>query len=463
MFTNLRLIYMAGFSFFPAGKGENNLVAQKVHFYFNEAIKFVVNNKEKYVKNPRADFSRIRKLSLDDMLKQILSMEGGSLQKELYSFGQIYRRDVTSSAFIQQRSKISGDAFKDIFSYFNDWCNDKKKLKGYRVLAADGSDVNHYRNPNHESFVSHSGCKRGYNQTHLNAIFDILNKTYFEVSLQPKPKENEVGALIEMLQRIQFKGKNLIITDRGYVGYNLIAHFINTKNVDFLMRVKQGKGALREIKKLPMMELDKDLSFEVTTTQTKEDKLLNRIYIQTQKNTKSYSKNTNRRNWDFHSPYLFKFRVVRFMLETGEYETVITSLPREKFCISDIKELYHMRWGIETSFRELKYAIGLINLHSKKEEFVEQEIYAALTMYNYCSRMASEAVVQNCKNTVYEYKVNFKMAVYLCKTFYRLNKNNFDQLLKDIEKHAEPVRPGRKDKRNVKFKTFVGFTYRVAA
>ena len=26
-----------------------------------------------------------------------------------------------------------------------------------------------------------------------------------------------------------------------------------------------------------------------------------------------------------------------------------------------------MRWGIETSFRELKYAVGLTSFHSKKE------------------------------------------------------------------------------------------------
>ena len=51
--------------------------------------------------------------------------------------------------------------------------------------------------------------------------------------------------------------------------------------------------------------------------------------------------------------------------------------------LEEIKELYHKRWGIETSFRELKYAIGLSALHSKKRESIKQEIYARLLLYNF--------------------------------------------------------------------------------
>ena len=67
----------------------------------------------------------------------------------------------------------------------------------------------------------------------------------------------------------------------------------------------------------------------------------------------------------FSITLFYDIRVVRFKLDTGEYETMATSLPRT-LSISEIKELYHSRWGIETAFRELKYSIGLINLHGKK-------------------------------------------------------------------------------------------------
>ena len=41
-----------------------------------------------------------------------------------------------------------------------------------------------------------------------------------------------------------------------------------------------------------------------------------------------------------------------------------------------------MRWGVETSFRDLKYIIGMLKFHSRKSSFVTQEIYAALIMHN---------------------------------------------------------------------------------
>jgi hypothetical protein len=46
-----------------------------------------------------------------------------------------------------------------------------------------------------------------------------------------------------------------------------------------------------------------------------------------------------------------------------------------------IKEIYALRWGIETSFRELKYAIGLSNFHAKKVAYIKQEIFARLTLF----------------------------------------------------------------------------------
>lgn len=56
-------------------------------------------------------------------------------------------------------------------------------------------------------------------------------------------------------------------------------------------------------------------------------------------------------------------RVVRVLLDTGEYETFAASLP-PSFTAAQIKGLYHTHWGIETAFRELKYNYGLINLHA---------------------------------------------------------------------------------------------------
>lgn len=156
------------------------------------------------------------------------------------------------------------------------------------------------------------------------------------------------------------------------------------------------------------------------------------------------------------------FRVVRFLLESGEYETVATSLPRS-FTIEDIKELYHKRWGIETSFRELKYAIGLVNLHGKSDAFAMQEIYAAMIMYNFSNRIASTVVVQQKKENTYCYQINFTMAIFLCREFFKNRLEDGALLIKTINRYIEPIRPDRMDKRKLRPKGFIGFTYRVAA
>ena len=49
---------------------------------------------------------------------------------------------------------------------------------------------------------------------------------------------------------------------------------------------------------------------------------------------------------------------------------------------------------------------------------------------------------------------------------YHISNHNPDfsrKRVQDIARYTEPVRPGRRDERNIKAKTFVGFIYRVSA
>lgn len=426
--------------------------------YLNFAIRKAVSIYKKDYATQK-DFKRKRALPMDTVIRLLLSMQGGSLKKELYDAGVT----ASASAFVQQRSKIPWTVFEDILEQFNFYCIDQKKYKGYRVFAIDGTTVNMARNPKSDSFVKNDSTPKGYNQLHVNPLYDVLNKTYQHCIIQPQPQQDEVGALTVMLKWYDFKEKTLIVADRGYESYNVFAHLMNTPNVDFLIRIKQDRSSMREVRKLPMTELDTDVSFTITTTQTNEDKEKGHIYLQVHKREdKVYSSKTRAGRWDFPSPYPMKFRVVRFQLDTGEYETLATSLPRS-ITLSEIRELYHARWGIETAFRELKYGIGLVNLHGKKDEFVKQEIFAAMIMSNFCSRIANEVVIRKSTTNVHEYKVNMKMAIHICRKFLRTEDADEVGLLRDIAKYTEPVRPGRRDERNIKPKSFVGFIYRVSA
>lgn len=427
----------------------------------DSAIQEVVSDfKENYhINNHNPAFSRKRVLTMETVINLLLSMQGGSLKKELYDAGV----SVSTSAFVQQRDKIPWTVMEEVFESFNSKCEDTKTYKGYRVLAIDGTTINMARNPKSDSFVINNSTPKGYNQLHVNPLYDVLNKTYQYCVIQPQPQQDEVGALLFMMKWYDFKEKTLIVADRGYESYNIFAHIQNTPNTDFLIRVKQDRTAMREIGKLPITELDTDVSFTITTTQTKEDKENGYILLQTRKKEdRIYSSKTRAGRWDFPSPYPMKIRVVRFKLDTGEYETLATSLPRS-ITLAEIKELYHARWGIETAFRELKYGIGLVNLHGKKDDFVRQEIFSAMIMSNFCSRIVNEVVVRKNDANIHEYKVNMTMAIHICRQFFRTKDADAKKLLQDIARYTEPVRPGRWDERNIKAKTFVGFIYRVSA
>ena len=80
--------------------------------------------------------------------------------------------------------------------------------------------------------------------------------------------------------------------------------------------------------------------------------------------------------------YKLAFRIIRFPLSESTYECIVTNLPRNEFPPERIKEIYYARWGIESSFRKLKYTIGLSNFHSYKPQYIEQEIWAKLIAYN---------------------------------------------------------------------------------
>ncbi len=419
----------------------NTAVQQAVAAYFED---FYASN----------HFKRTRKLPLDTVIKLLISMQGGSLQKELHDANI----NVTASAFVQQRKKLDHACMEDVLENFNALCSDTKTYKGYRVFAIDGTCVNMARNPDAESYVKATvKDRKGYNQLHVNPLYDVLNKTYYGCIIQPQPKEDEVGALTFMASWYRFDEKVLIVADRGYESYNAIAHMLANKNVHFLMRLRHGISSMKPVRELPMQELDEDISFTVSTRQTNEDKQNGHILLRLPNKGKAIKKSSR---WDFPSPYEMSFRVVRIKLSTGEYETLGTNLPRD-FTPEDIKELYHARWGIETAFRELKYNVGLVNLHGKSDTFVKQEIYAAMIMSNFCSRIVNQIVTPQKDNAKHEYQVNMKMAIQLCREFYRSNNANGKKLMKDIAKYTEPIREGRADTRNIKAKSFVGFAYRI--
>jgi hypothetical protein len=144
-------------------------------------------------------------------------------------------------------------------------------------------------------------------------------------------------------------------------------------------------------------------------------------------------------------------------------ETLVTNLPVEQYPPDKLKELYALRWGIETSFRSLKYTVGMLHYHSKKAECIFQEVFASLIIYNFTEWITAQVIIQKpkCKHT---YKVNFTAAVHLCRKLLseKMHPPDVEEL---IAKYIVPIRPNRNYERRLSKRgkvTAINFTYRIA-
>ena len=446
-----------------------NLDMKKV---LDEIIDEMYKNRTSYVVNPERDFKRNRKLNFKDLIKFLLTRGGNTLNKNLLDFFENNPyKVVSSSALIQQRNKLQEDVFERLFHLFYDAVEDTQMYKGYKLFAVDGSDINIADDPEAETYVKPKKTKKGflstgYNQYHINAVYDILNRIYVDIMLQPKPVVNERSAFIEMLDRIELKNPTIFICDRGYPSWNLYAHFKYKKNADFLIRVPNNQTNL--LKDLPMATID--VTREVTVTyNTAYKNTRDYCFIQVKKNkmtNREYTGKTEFVDWDFGMFETLKLRIVRFKINETEYETIVTSLPKSKFSLEEIKWLYGMRWHIETSFRELKYGVGLVNFNSKKDSFIKQEIFAKLTMYNFCERTMVRTEIKNDNKrkavTKYNYKIDRTVGIKICFDFFR-GKVKVEFVNNLLNKYKQPERPNRHDKRKKITKPFVPFNYKVAA
>lgn len=435
--------------------------ADKLREKLNTAIRDGIQEwKEKpLLDEPAKSFNRVAKLTLENMVRLLMTMEGGVLEDELPKAGL----DVTPSAVSQCRKKFSSELFENILYRFNRLCRDDDKLyHGYRVPAVDGTAGNTARNPDDEkTFIKSRKNPRGYNQMTVTVIYDLLSKTFVDYNSMSRSERDALDFLLVWNDYYKDgRGRPLFVCDRGYEGYNMTAHFLKS-GTDFLMRVKQGKGAMREIAKLPMEELDRDLEFTLTTTQTNADKAARYVFVQTRKSGKRYKESTRNASWRYESPFHMKFRVVRVKLDNSSFETLVTSLPRS-ISAADIKELYHARWGIELAFRELKYSIALNRIHGKSREFATQKLVAALITANFVSRLASTIVIKK-KNRKHEYALNRRKAVRLCKEYLRHDDADGAELVEMMSRYLVVVRPDRVNERNLKPKSFHGFVYRIAS
>jgi len=411
-----------------------------------------------YAKNPDADFTRKRKLDFEGLLRFLITMESGTTGHELLKYFGYATGTISNSGFHQQRSKLLPSALPSLLYQFNSHFTLPLYKGIYNLLGCDGCEFNIARNPDdHDTFYPSNGQSfRGFNMLHTVSLFDLLGKRYLDCVVQPGRRKNEFRAICDLADRFPYGGSPLFIADRGFSCYNFFAHAME-KGIFFLVRTKDiNARRLLNLQSLPP-HIDTGVDIILTRNQSKKSRARPDLAAQYRYISKEVSFDYIQHGSTVEYP--LSLRIVRFEVAEGVFENMVTNLP-DDVSSDDVKHLYNLRWGIETSFRDLKHTIGTTNFHSKKVEYIIQEIWARLILFDFCAIITTHVVIAQ-GDTKHVYQVNFAMAMKICHHFIRLRgKDPPPDVEALIGSYTLPIRLGRSFARQHRFQPPASFCYR---
>lgn len=260
-------------------------------------------------------------------------------------------------------------------------------------------------------------------------LYDVLNGLALDAELDSLTKGERELAL---RHAHRWKKKDLIIYDRGYPSFGFIKKHID-QGVDCLIRVtvanfSVAKDFLSSGKKSLVIEMrpPENQSFKG------KDNKNSRIMV----------------------------RLVRIDLPDGEVEVLIsTLLDSKKHPAKMFKELYFLRWGIETFYDELKNKLKIEHFTGYSQNSIQQDFLYAIFISNLQSVMVNdlaEELSSQDQGKKYNYKVNTNLSYGFLKNrilelLYK--KAPLDKVFQELEalflQHTVPIRNNRSITRHV--------------
>lgn len=446
------------------------LSQETIKSLYTDAVTSVSADISSFSSNPGRDFTRSRKLPADTLMFYLISQGSSNTGNELMDFFGMDVSAPSESALIQQRAKLKPEALENVFLRFNSslFASEPAEIgnvQKYRYLATDGSTATFPSSAKFspdEYYSSPGNSINGAYSIHINVLYDLEKRIYTDAVLQPVREKDEFEAFCQMVDsHAMMPGeKDIFIGDRGYASYNNMAHVIE-KGQFFLFRTKDlsSKGLAKNFEYPDSDEFDTDVDVTLARSHLKQlipEKGYFR-YIDSGTSFDYIKRGTK-------DTYKMSFRIVRFALSENTYELLLTNLPRDEFPPERLKEVYFSRWGVETSFRKLKYTIGLANFHSYKPDCVKQEIWAQMIAYNITETLINNTVLEQ-ENGKYAYKIEFSSAAHICRAFLR---NPTEECRIDVmallQKRLIPIRDERQYARlqTAHFRRPRHFLYRAA-
>lgn len=395
-------------------------------------------------KNSSSSFTRIRKLPFQMLILFLLNLIKGSYQDELDYFfkalsnSEVAARVVTKVAFCKARLKVNHEAFIELNShlvefFYSDFKT--KKWHGLNLLAIDGSTA---RLPKTQNIIEHFGvleAREGeeYTMARTSQLFDVLNKISIDAIISP----SDIGER-ELLKQhlLKLLPNDLLLLDRGYSAYWVFALIVMLGG-NFCARVSPNNwSAIKKFHDSGKME-------SIITLSPSRDSI----------------KQCTEMGLDLMP---LQLRVIRVDLETGESEFLLTSLTDDvKYPLDLFPDLYHHRWPVEEDYKTMKCWVEVENFTGKSALSVYQDFHARVFSKNMTSAISfpTDAVIkEQSKHKKYEDQINFAQALSKTKDvivlLFKKTKSKTIDLISQLHdifiKTTEPIRPGRKFKREPK-------------
>lgn len=341
--------------------------------------------------------------------------------------------EYTKSAFVQYRKKIKPEVFVELSNnLINEFYTDNEQSielwNGFRLLAVDGSRLTL---PKTTDLLNEFGNAKNQTNTvvvqgRVSVLYDVLNKFIIHSKLSPlSVSERELA-----FEHLKYtKNGDLIIYDRGYPSFEMI-HKHKIQGVDFLFRVQSNFN--NQVKAFISSNKETDL-----------------VYIKPDNTAKITNKGYSKKNQ-------ILVRLDKVVLSNGNVEVLMSSLTDiNKYSNSLFKDLYFLRWKVETFYDELKNKLKVESFSGYSKQTIYQDFYSTVFVSNIQSLLINDINDDlNVKNTKYQYKVNTNVSYGILKDRILeifLSEKTIEQITKEIKtvlrKHTVPIRPNRQHPR----------------
>lgn len=370
-------------------------------------------------------FTRKRKMPFEMLLRFLLSGRKAAAQAALDEFFQKSGDEIHMSQQALSKARNHFDHTPFTKAFYNTLASEYnleddlklKRFRGYKIFAIDGSTIPLPNIPELRKKFGTIGAGATSPSARASITYDVINDRIVEADIVPMTTDERTLAhdhIYKLDNRIIMED-SLFVFDRGYASKELIRQ-IQGQHAHFLMRTRRK------------FNLAVDAAPMGSSIVMLEDDL--------------------------------RVRVVKFLLSSGETETLITDLydlEEEAF-----PELYFLRWPVECKYDIVKNKLELPNFTGWSCNIIRQDFWISMLLANTAAAAKTDAdqrirQEREGKPNKYEYQANVNTIIATLRS--RFADAVFDEvpirrmlrinvIIAEVARSVVPKRPNRIVPRN---------------